>query len=85
MSAHTYTKAVAELFRSRPGQWIDGLELARAGGAYAWRSRVSDVRIKLGLVIQNRQRKVGEVTVSEYRFVPARPVQQPRLFEISRW
>lgn len=73
MSEHTYTQAVADLFRSRPGEWLDELEIARAGGAYAWRSRVSDVRTQLGMVIENRQRKVGKRTVSEYRFL-----RQPR-------
>jgi hypothetical protein len=72
---NTFRGRVEEYFRARPDQWIDGLAIAQVGGAYAWRSRVSDCR----------QRKVGEVTISEYRFVPARPVSQPRLFETSPW
>ncbi len=81
MSEHTYTQAVADLFRARPGEWLDGLEIARAGGAYAWRSRVSDVRTQLGLVIENRQRKVGKRTVSEYRYQGAAVPVQSGLFE----
>ena len=81
---NTFRGRVEDYFRARPDQWIDGLVIARVGGAYAWRSRVSDCRT-LGMTIENRQRKVGEVTVSEYRFVPARPVQQARLFETSPW
>ena len=80
----TFRGRVEEYFRARPDQWIDGLAIAQVGGAYAWRSRVSDCRT-LGMNIENRQRKVGEVTVSEYRFVPARPISQPRLFETSPW
>ena len=80
---NTFRDRVEEYFRARPDQWLDGLAIAQVGGAYAWRSRVSDCRT-LGMNIENRQRKVGEVTVSEYRFVP-RPVQQPRLFETSPW
>lgn len=76
----TYRDAVADLFRARAGQWIDGLELARAGGAYAWRSRVSDVRTQLGMVIENRQRKVGKRVVSEYRYQGAAVPVQPGLF-----
>ena len=81
---NTFRGRVEEYFRARPDQWIDGLAIAQGGGAYAWRSRVSDCRT-LGMNIENRQRKVGEVTGSEYRFVPARPVSQPRLFETSPW
>lgn len=80
----TYRDAVADLFRARAGQWIDGLELARAGGAYAWRSRVSDVRTQLGMVIDNRQRRVGKRTVSEYRYQGAVvPVQAGLFTEVA--
>ena len=63
------TARLADYFRSRQGQWIDGRELAQVAGAYAWRSRCSDVR-RQGMPIENRQRKVNGYTVSEYRFVP---------------
>ena len=56
------------------GYWIDGRELATSAGAYAWRSRVSDCRIELGMQIENRRRVLegahGRYTVSEYRYVP---------------
>jgi hypothetical protein len=64
----SFTERVAELFKAKPGQWIDGRTLAQHGGAYAWRSRVSDCR-KLGLSIANRQRKVNGLVVSEYKLV----------------
>jgi len=66
-NADTFTGRVAHLFRSRPDTWIDGLEIAQIAGHYAWRSRISDARREFGLKIVNRQRKVGRVTISEYR------------------
>jgi hypothetical protein len=71
----TYRDIVALHFRSHPGWWIDGMTLAALGGAYAWRSRVSDCRTQLHMTIENRQRKVGRRTVSEYRYLPPAPVQ----------
>jgi hypothetical protein len=38
----TFTGRVAAYFTARPNVWIDGRDLSRVGGAYAWRSRVSD-------------------------------------------
>lgn len=72
----TFRDRVADYLRGNAGQWVDGLVLQHIGGAYAWRSRLSDCRTQLGMCIENRQRKVGDRTVSEYRFVPrAEPVQ----------
>jgi len=72
----TYRDLVAHYFKAHRGLWIDGNQLAAIGGCYAWRSRVSDCRTQLGMAIENRQRKVGRRTVSEYRFVPpSQPVQ----------
>ena len=65
----TFRDKVAVYLKSRPGEWVDGRVLAQVGGAYAWRSRVSDCRRSLGMTIENRQRKVGDVTVSEYRYL----------------
>ena len=67
---------LAQFFRERPHQWYDGRDLARIAGAYAWRSRSSDLRRPpYGYQIDNRQRSVKRAdgtsyTVSEYRFVP---------------
>lgn len=65
--------ALARLFRSRSGEWIDGRELARVAGAYAWRTRVSDLRQPpYSMLLLNRQRRVrvrgGVAIVSEYKF-----------------
>ena len=70
------TDKLAAYFKERPNQFIDGLELARVAGSYAWRSRCSDLR-KRGMVIENRVRWINGVNgehmrkVSEYRYVPA--------------
>jgi hypothetical protein len=70
---------LAAHFSARPGQWIDGRELGQIAGAYAWRSRVSDLRHQpYNLTIENRQRKeqtiLGELyTVSEYRLTVSGP------------
>lgn len=76
MSQHTFRQAVADYLAGNPGQWIDGLVLQQIGGVYAWRTRLSECRTQLGMDVRNRQRKVGDHTVSEYMFVPrAVPVQ----------
>lgn len=69
------TARVAELFRRQPGRWVDGRELATVGGAYAWRTRLSECRRPpFSLRIENRQRRVvgpgGTFIVSEYRLAP---------------
>ena len=57
----TFTGRVAAYFQARPNQWIDGRELAKVGGAYAWRSRVSDCRKPpYSLTIENRVRRVDK-------------------------
>ncbi len=76
----TRVELLAEHFRAHPHVWIDGVDLERIAGRYAWRSRVSDCRRQLGMTIENRQRWVQTsgfdhtvslgYTVSEYRFVP---------------
>jgi len=67
----TFRDAVASHFILHRGEWIDGMDLAGIGGLYAWRSRISECRTQLAMCIENRQRKVGRRTVSEYRYVPA--------------
>jgi hypothetical protein len=74
---HTFREAVWQLFKSRPGQWIDGREIATVGGAYAWRTRISDCRKVYGATIENRIVNVygqkGPAMVakaSQYRYLP---------------
>ncbi len=57
-------------FKARPGQWLDGMELAHVAGQYAWRSRCSDLR-RRGLRIENKQVRVPWGVKSLYRYVPA--------------
>jgi len=66
----SFRDAVALYFRTRPNVWIDAVSLEFVGGRQAWRSRVSDCRTDLGMTIENRLRKVGEITISEYRYLP---------------
>ena len=68
----TYRDTVAAYFKAHPGQWIDGLELARVGGAYAWRTRVSECHTQLGMDIENEVRHMpnSRRKVSLYRYVP---------------
>jgi hypothetical protein len=65
--ADTFTGRVAHLFLAHPGEWLDGLTIAQVGGAYAWRTRLSECRTQLGLKIENRQRRIGKRVISEYR------------------
>lgn len=75
MANETILDILERFFRGRPNEWIDGRGLQRVAGAYAWRSRVSDLRTQRGMTIKNRQLRVRSttgsrrVTVSEYRFV----------------
>ena len=68
---------LADFFRARPNEWIDGKVLASLAGGYAWRTRVSDVRRPPhSLTIENRQRRIRTATgstyiVSEYRLAAA--------------
>lgn len=68
---------LAEFFRSRPCQWVDGKTLSTIAGGYAWRTRVSDLRrAPFLMTIENRQRRIESragkfVTISEYSFVPS--------------
>ena len=74
----TYRDRVATLFKDRPFRWIDGRQRATIGGAYAWRTRLTECRTELRMDIRNRQRRVNQVVVSEYRYCPP---AQPGLFD----
>lgn len=78
---HTFRDDVAAYFRARPGIWIDGMDLAPIGGVYAWRSRVSNCRVELGMTIENRITRHGRRKKSEYRYVPKSDPVQPSLLD----
>lgn len=74
----TRTEEVADFMRARAGQWIDGLDIGRVGGAYAWRTRLSECRQFYGMVIENRMvpsTPPGRFR-SEYRYVPSSERQE---------
>lgn len=63
----TKTDAVLGLLLARANDWVDADELAKVGGKYAWRTRVSNARRQHNLTIENRlsKREDGS-TRSEY-------------------
>lgn len=69
----TKNDAVLTLFRSHPNEWLHSDAIAAVGGKNAWRTRVSNVRRRNGLTIENRVRRAGIVTTSEYRLVETEP------------
>ena len=81
---HSYTQDVIDYLTAKPGEFADGLSLARIGGAYAWRTRVSEARHRLLAEgrgdIANVQIKLADGRVqSLYSFVPAEPTEQAAL------
>lgn len=68
------TQRVAAYFQAHPLEWIDGDALRPFGGKYAYRTRISNCRKRLGMRIDNRQRTVKLATstyvVSEYCYFP---------------
>jgi hypothetical protein len=60
--------------KARPNQWIDGKRFETVAGGYGWRTRVSDLRRKRGMRIENRVRTIKRdgysFKVSEYLYVP---------------
>jgi hypothetical protein len=74
---------LATYFTAYPGEWVDGRELAKIAGSYAWRTRVSNLRQR-GMPIENRVRRVtlsnGQtIRISEYRLV-VRTIGQQSLY-----
>lgn len=86
----TMAGRLAEFFRARPGEWIDGRVVADVAGAYAWRTRISDLRRPpFAMAVENRQRRVerpdgSTFTVSEYRYLPTPATEAPTLFDMDR-
>ncbi len=90
----TNRDAVADYFREHTSEWIEAATLADVGGTLAWRTRVSEARLKLGMYIENRIEKDfvgGSLNVrSFYRYLPQAligpPADEPRdgtLFNLS--
>ena len=78
----SFTQAVYDYLTARPGEWVSTNTLREIGGRDAWRTRLSEARVRLRREagdwthdpIQNKQvkRKVDgrEWTDSYYKFVP---------------
>jgi hypothetical protein len=65
--------AVAAVFHQYPGEWLHWSRFADAGGAMAWRTRISDCRRELGMSIENRvDRYESGKAESYYRWLPER-------------
>src|SRR5690348_4960572 len=66
-----------EFFVARPGEWIPAADLEVAG-RQAWRTRVSELRVKLERdghgTIENRIAKTATATASFYRYLPHVPL-----------
>lgn len=76
LTVRSYRDRVEALFKAHPNEWLDSEHLAKVGGRCAWRTRVSDCRVDLGMTIENQVRRVGTYRVSEYRYLPE-PVSVP--------
>lgn len=70
MKDRRYLDKLAEFFKQHPNELIDGLRIAKVGGAYAWRTRLSECRTELGMDIKNHQRREGRKIISEYVYTP---------------
>lgn len=69
----TLLQRLATHFKSHSNEWIDGLDLQSVAGSYAWRSRLAELRTKLGLDVENKlERNDGVVKSSYMLHMPAR-------------
>jgi hypothetical protein len=75
LARETCCARIARLLLSKRGEWFDGRLLAEVGGAYAWRTRASDLRrAPWYLDVENKQERItcpdgSTVVVSCYRIV----------------
>lgn len=76
---HRRLRELAEFFRAHTAEWIDARTLEGVAGRCAWRSRVSELRTKLGMTVENKQERLtvadGTFAVlSSYRYLPHVPL-----------
>lgn len=69
----TFRDRVAEFLRQHEGQWLPATAFEAPGGRQAWRTRIAECRVQLGMNIENRVRLVkrqdgSTVKLSEYRY-----------------
>lgn len=67
---------VEALLRSRVGEWIYAHDFEGPGGSFAWRTRISDCRLKRHMHIENKEQRNerNEVIGSWYRFLEQAPI-----------
>ena len=67
---------VEALFRSRVNEWINAHDFEGPGGSFAWRTRISDCRLKRKMYIENKEQRNerNEVVGSWYRFLEHAPL-----------
>jgi carboxylesterase type B len=69
----TFRNAVAAVLMQHAGEWVHWAELAKAGGAMAWRTRISEARRELGMAIENKiTQRPDKTKDSFYRYIPGR-------------
>lgn len=72
------TARLREFFEARPNTWVSATALEDVAGRQAWRTRVSELRRRLERehagTIENRQMRRAYAVVSEYRFLPHKPL-----------
>jgi hypothetical protein len=76
------TARTMAFLQAHPRQWIAAIKFEDVGGRQAWRTRLSEARLKFQAAgegtIENRQRHMRtdgrEWVLSEYRFVPQEPL-----------
>ena len=74
----SHVEQLRELFEASPNVWIPAIDLERPGGRQAWRTRTSELRQRLERenagTIENRYKTVNGAVVSEYRYLPHKPL-----------
>lgn len=72
----TLCAALADYFKARPGQWVDGHALLEVGGTFAFRTRISELRRPpYSMTIENQTERCSFMgrswTETRYRWVPS--------------
>lgn len=67
-----YRDAIAAYLAAHPNVWISAYTLMELGGKLAFRTRISDCRLELGMTIENKVERDPKTHVAEsfYRYVP---------------
>jgi hypothetical protein len=79
----TLQQRLAEYFAAHPDVWVDGRQLSKVAGFYAYRTRISEIR-RRGMDIENRVRTVTTASGSKFRISEYKYRQARRLpFEVA--